>query len=217
MERIRVLLADDHALFREGLASILSAQSDFEVVGEAGDGVEVLVQARKLKPDLILMDIRMPGASGLEATREIKQELPDVNIVILTESDSEAHLFEAIKNGAQGYLLKSLRSEQMLSLLRAAARGEAAITPAMASLMLDEFRRLQRYVPPLPSAEMVALTAREQQVLSLAAQQLTDREIARALALSLSTVKTHMRNVLAKLHAGNRHEAVRHAQDQGLL
>ncbi|RME49169.1 MAG: DNA-binding response regulator [Chloroflexi bacterium] len=217
MERIRVLLADDHALFREGLASILSAQSDFEVVGEAGDGVEVLVQARKLKPDLILMDIRMPGASGLEATREIKQELPDVNIVILTESDSEAHLFEAIKNGAQGYLLKSLRSEQMLSLLRAAARGEAAITPAMASLMLDEFRRLQRYVPPLPSAEMVALTAREQQVLSLAAQQLTDREIAQALALSLSTVKTHMRNVLAKLHAGNRHEAVRHAQDQGLL
>jgi DNA-binding NarL/FixJ family response regulator len=217
MESIRVLLVDDHALFREGLAGILNAQPDFEVVGEAGDGLEALVKARELVPDLILMDIAMPGCDGLEATRRIKQELPAVTIVMLTVRDEEEKLFEAIKSGAQGYLLKSIRSREMLNLLRGAVRGEAAITPALAGRMLEEFRRLSQVVPSDVDAEPVVLTHREQEVLSLVAEGATDKEIAEALSISLHTVKSHMRNILAKLHVSSRHEAARYARNRGLV
>ncbi len=204
MERIRVLLADDHALFREGLATILAAQPDFEVVGEAGDGLEALVKARELVPDLILMDIEMPGFDGLEATRQIVQELPAVIVVMLTVRDEDEKLFEAIKSGAQGYLVKSIHSRQILDMLRGAVRGEAALTPVMASRILEEFRHLSQRVPGEQSA---ALTRREQEVLSLVAEGATDQEIADALYLSLNTVKSHMRNILAKLHVSSRQEA----------
>ncbi len=217
MGAIRVLLADDHALFREGLASILTAQPDFEVVGEAGDGLEALVKARELAPDLILMDIAMPACDGLEATRRIKQELPDVTIVILTVQDRDEKLFEAIRSGAQGYLIKSIRSRQMLDLLRRAIRGEAAITPALAGRMLEEFRRLSLHTPLLSEGETVALTHREQEVLSLAAEGATDKEIAATLVLSVHTVKSHMRNILAKLHVSSRYEAAQLARRQGLV
>jgi len=217
MERIRVLLADDHTLFREGLASILNAQADFEVVGEADDGLEALVKARELVPDLILMDIGMPGCDGLEATRRIKQELPAVTIVMLTVHDEEEKLFEAIKSGAQGYLLKNIRSREMVTLLRGAVRGEAAITPTLAGRMLEEFRRLSRMVPLDADAEPVILTQREQEVLSLVAEGRTDKEIADALVISLYTVKNHMRNILAKLHVSSRHEAARYARHRGLV
>ncbi|MBI3244619.1 MAG: response regulator transcription factor [Chloroflexi bacterium] len=209
MERIRVLLADDHALFREGLATILAAQPDFEVVGEAGDGLEALVKARELVPDLILMDIEMPGFDGLEATRQIVQELPAVIVVMLTVRGEDEKLFEAIKGGAQGYLLKNIYSRQILDMLRGAVRGEAALTPAMASHVLEEFRRLSQRVPGEQSA---ALTRREQEVLSLVAEGATDQEIADALYLSLNTVKSHMRNILAKLHVSSRQEAVLYAR-----
>ena len=129
MNHIRMLLADDHVLFREGLAGIISSQEDMEVVGEASDGLEAIVKAAELKPDLILMDIQMPGCDGLEATMKIKKEMPGITIVILTVRDEEEKLFEAIKNGAQGYLLKSIRSREMLELLRGAMHGEAAISP----------------------------------------------------------------------------------------
>jgi DNA-binding NarL/FixJ family response regulator len=144
MDKIRVLLADDHSLFREGLANILSAQPDFEVVGEAGDGLEVLVKARELVPDLIVMDITMPGCDGVEATRRIKAELAAVTIVMLTVRDEDENLFEAIKSGAQGYLLKSIRSRDLVNLLRGAVQGEAAITPTLGGRMLEEFRRLSQ-------------------------------------------------------------------------
>jgi len=212
-----VLLADDHTLFREGLASILNAQADFEVVGEADDGLEALVKARELVPDLILMDIGMPGCDGLEATRRIKQELPAVTIVMLTVHDEEEKLFEAIKSGAQGYLLKNIRSREMVTLLRGAVRGEAAITPTLAGRMLEEFRRLSRMVPLDADAEPVILTQREQEVLSLVAEGRTDKEIADALVISLYTVKNHMRNILAKLHVSSRHEAARYARHRGLV
>ncbi|MEK7787590.1 MAG: response regulator transcription factor, partial [Chloroflexota bacterium] len=163
MERIRVLLADDHALFRDGLATILATQPDFEVVGEARDGLEALVKARELVPDLILMDIEMPGCDGLEATRQIAQELPAVIVVMLTVRDEDEKLFEAIKSGAQGYLLKSIHSRQILDILRGAVRGEAALTPAMASRVLEEFRHLSRHAPGEQGA---TLTRREQEVLS---------------------------------------------------
>ena len=217
MAAIRVLLADDHILFREGLASIISAQPDMEIVGEADDGLEVLVKAAELKPDLVLMDITMPGCDGLEATRRIKELLPDTVIVMLTVHSDEERLFEAIKNGAQGYLLKSIRSDTMLELIRAAARREAALTPVLAGYMLEEFRRLSREMPTRDGEPIEALTFREQEVLAQVASGATDKEIADSLSISLHTVKSHMRNILGKLHVNSRHEAARYARYKGLL
>lgn len=217
MGKIRVLLADDHQLFREGLTNILNAQTDFEVVGEAGDGLEVLVKARTLRPNLILMDIGMPGCDGVEATYLVKQELPDTIIVILTVRDEDDKLFEAIKNGAQGYLLKTIRSDELLTLLRGTVRGEAAITPAMGGRMLEEFRRLSNQTQLAAATQAVSLTGREQEVLGLVAQGATDQEIADTLTISIHTVKTHVRNILAKLHLSHRYEAAQYALRQGLI
>jgi DNA-binding NarL/FixJ family response regulator len=216
MDKIRVMLADDHSLFREGLAGILRAQPDFEVVGEAGDGLEAVVKARELKPDLIVIDICMPGCDGVEATHRIKRELDDVAIVMLTVRDEDEKLFEAIKNGAQGYLLKSIRSRELLNLLRGVVHGEAAITPALGGRMLEEFRRLsQRDLPT--DDEAIYLTQREQEVLVYVARGATDKEISEDLSLSIHTVKTHMRNILAKLHFSHRHEAAAYALREGLI
>jgi DNA-binding NarL/FixJ family response regulator len=217
MKKIRVLLADDHQLFREGLASILNAQPDFEVVGEASDGLEVLVKARDLEPDLILMDVGMPGCNGLEATEKVKAELPSVTIVMLTVRDEPDKLFEAIRKGAQGYLLKNIRSWEMVDMLRGAIRGEAAITPALGGRMLEEFRRLSQQAHRFPDQEIVALTPREKEVLSLVAEGATDKEIGEDLTISIHTVKTHMRNILSKLQLCHRHEAALFAMREGLI
>lgn len=217
MARIRVLLADDHNLFREGLAGIIAAQPDMEVVGEAGDGLEAVVKARELKPDLVLMDVQMPGMDGLEATRQISRDLPGAAIVILTVREESEKLFEAIKSGARGYLLKNIRSKEMIAQLRGVLAGEAPIDPKLAARMLEEFRRLSRLAPEEAGAEGMSLTDREQEVLGLAAGGKSDKEIAEALHLSLHTVKSHMRNVLAKLHVGNRREAAQVAKQKGLL
>jgi DNA-binding NarL/FixJ family response regulator len=217
METIRVLLADDHDLFREGLAGIIASQPDMEVVGEASDGLEAIVKARELQPDLILMDIQMPGTDGLEATRKIKKELPSTTIVVLTVRDEEEKLFEAIKNGAQGYLLKNIRSKEMLEMLRGAMQGEAAISTSLAGRMLEEFRRLSKLAPVDLDDEMVSLTPREQEVLGLVATGATDKEIAEELTISLHTVKSHMRNILSKLQVNSRREAAYLAKQKGLL
>jgi DNA-binding NarL/FixJ family response regulator len=215
MARIRVLLADDHSLFREGLAGILGAQPDMEVVGEASDGLEAVVMARQLKPDLVLMDIQMPGMDGLEATRQIARDLPEAAIVILTVRDDAEYLFEAVKNGARGYLLKNIRSKEMIAMLRGVAEGEAPLAPAMAARMIEEFRRLSRLAPEPGEAGPDGLTERETEVLALAAAGKSDKEIAETLSLSLHTVKSHMRNILAKLHVGSRREAARLAKHKG--
>lgn len=217
MNPIRVLLADDHALFREGLASIIASQPDMIVVGEADDGLEALVKAQELKPDLILMDVTMPGGGGLEATREIKAALPDTVIVVLTVHSDDEKLFEAIKNGAQGYLLKSIRSETMLELIRGALHGEAAITPVLAGQMLDEFRRLSRNAPDDEDGPVETLTFREQEILAQVATGATDKEIADQFSISVHTVKSHIRSILAKLHVNSRYEAARYARYKGLL
>jgi DNA-binding NarL/FixJ family response regulator len=216
MRRVRVLLVDDHALFREGLAGIISAQPDMQVVGEANDGLEAIVKARELKPELVVMDVQMPGVDGLEATRQIKQAVPEATIVILTVRDDDAKLFEALKGGAQGYLLKDIRSQEMLEMLRSALRGEAALSPALAGRVLAEFRRLSRH--GIPGAEDDGtLTEREQQVLLEVSKGATDKEIAEALSISLNTVKSHIRNILAKLQVNTRREAAKAARDKGIL
>lgn len=217
MRKIRVLLADDHQLFREGIAAILNAQPDFEVVGEASDGLEAVVKAHELMPDLILMDVTMPGYDGLEATQQIKNELPVITVVMLTVRDENEKLFEAIKCGAQGYLLKSIRSPELLMLLRGAVRGEAAITPALGGRMLEEFRRMGQQHHNLTESGVAVLTRREQDVLCLVAEGASDQEIANQLTVSIHTVKTHMRNILAKLHASHRHEAALLALRKGLI
>ena len=217
MNKVRVLLADDHSLFREGMANILNGQPDFEVIGEASNGLDAVEKALELRPDLILMDIGMPIFDGLEATRQIKKEFPNVIIVMLTMRDEDEKLFAALKNGAQGYLLKSIRSWDMVDLLRGAMKGNAAITQALAGRMLEEFRRLSQVAPRAPSGVDIALTRREQDVLSLVADGATDKQIADSLTLSIHTVKSHMRNILAKLHLSHRHEAALYAVREGLI
>ncbi len=215
MGQARVLLVDDHALFREGLAGIIGAQPDLLVVGQASDGLEAMIKARELKPDLILMDVQMPGVDGLEATRLIKQALPETTIVVLTVRDDDEKLFEALKAGAQGYLLKDIRSQEMLAMLRNALRGEAALSAAMAARVLTEFRRLSRR--SIGKDDDTVLTDREQQVLLEVSKGATDKEIAEALSISLNTVKSHVRNILAKLQVSSRREAAQAAREKGML
>ncbi len=217
MSRIRVLLVDDHLLFREGLRKILKSQPDFDVVGEASDGVEAIIIAGELLPDLILMDVTMPVSDGLEATQHIKKELPEVTIVMLTVNDDDEKVFEAIRNGAQGYLLKSISSHEMLASLRGAVRGEAAITRSLGGRMLKEFRRVSQRGADVRAENLASLTMREQDVLNLVAEGQTNKEISKSLVVSIHTVKSHMRKILAKLHLEKRQEAALYAKRQGLI
>ncbi len=217
MDKLRVLVVDDHPLFREGIVSILNNQPDIEVVGEASDGLEALVMARHLRPSIVLMDISMPGTNGIEATRLIKRELPDVYVVMLTVRDEDEKLLEAIKSGAQGYLLKTIRAQQLIDMLYAAQRGEPTISPPLANRILDEFRRMANR-PPTAAADAPALdplTPREREVLDLVARGASDREIAQALVISVYTVKAHMRSILSKLQVSSRRQAAQLAKRDG--
>jgi DNA-binding NarL/FixJ family response regulator len=206
---MRILIADDHALFRDSLRSLLESH-DLEVVGEAKNGKEAVELTWDCKPDVVLMDLMMPEMDGLEATKRIAAELPDVKVVILTASDDDNNLFEAIKSGARGYLLKDLESSQFFSLLEGVGRGEPALTPSVARKLLDEFAR-----PKKPSKEEYdpdALTDREREVLELMVQGTTsNRRLAKHLGVSENTVKFHVRNILDKLHLHNRAQVVAYA------
>ncbi len=215
MEPLRILLVDDHVLFRKGLAALLEARRGMAVVGEAGAGEEAITLARQTMPDIILMDIQMPGLSGLEATRRIKAEMPHVRIVILTVSDEDASLFEAIKNGADGYLLKDLEPRQLYEMLEGLRRGEAPISGALAARILKEFRAQE--AQPAPPEATEELTEREKEVLQWVAKGASNREIAEVLCVSENTVKIHVRNILEKLHLRNRIQAAVYAAREGLL
>jgi DNA-binding NarL/FixJ family response regulator len=206
---MKILIADDHALFRDSLRSLIEAHG-IEVVGEAKNGREAFELARRLQPDVVLMDLSMPEVDGLAATRLIGAELPGVKVVVLTASEEDATLFEAIKSGAQGYLLKNLESEEFFSLLEGVERGEPGLTPVLARKLLHEFARPAKASAPAHDPD--ALTEREREILELLVSGITsNRKLARQIGISENTVKFHVRNILDKLHQHNRAQVVSYA------
>ena len=214
---MRVLIVDDHALFRRGLQMVLKQEPDIEVVGEAADGHEAVGKAQELMPDVILMDVRMPKRSGIEATQRIKELLPHVKILMLTISDEEADLYEAIKAGASGYLLKEISIDEVADAVRTVWAGQSRISPSMAAKLLTEFAAMSKRAEERQQLPAPRLTEREMEVLKLVAQGLNNRDIAKELYISENTVKNHIRNILEKLHLHSRMEAVVYAVREKLL
>jgi len=216
---IRALIVDDHALFRRGLEMVLDAEDDIEVVGEASDGTEAVEKAGESLPDVVLMDIRMPRSSGIEACRAMKEVAPSAKIVMLTISDEEEDLFEAIRAGASGYLLKDIPLDEVAEVVRAVHGGQSLINPSMAAKLLTEFAALARRDGEDRAREVPAprLTDREIQVLKLVARGMNNRDIAKELFISENTVKNHVRNILEKLQIHSRMEAVMIAVREKLI
>ena len=216
-DKTTVLLVDDHALFREGLAALLSTQEGIEIVGEAASGEEALEKARELLPDVILMDILMPGMGGLGATRKIKEEMPHTRIVMLTVSEEEEDLFEAIKAGAEGYLLKTVKSRDLIDMLLGVLRGEVAVSRIIARKLWEEFAEQAKRQEAPSLLAPPHLTRREMEVLRFLSEGLPDKAIASRLGISQRTVKNHVHNILDKLQLQNRVQAAAYALRQGLV
>ncbi len=214
---VRVLVVDDHALYRRGLEMVLSAEGDIDIVGEAGDGLDAVRQAERLKPDVVLLDLRMPRRSGLEACAEIKRVSPGTRIVVLTVSDEESDLFDAVRAGANGYLLKDVPGEEIADGLRSVMNGQSLISPAMAGALLSEFAALSKRSEHASGTPTPRLTEREVQVLRLVARGMSNRDIAGDLFISENTVKNHVRNILDKLQLHSRVEAVMYAVRERIL
>ncbi len=216
---IRALIVDDHALFRRGLEMVLAAEDDIELVGEASDGSEAVQKAGESLPDVVLMDIRMPKSSGIEACRAMKEVAPSSKIVMLTISDEEEDLFEAIRAGASGYLLKDIPLDEVADVVRAVHGGQSLINPSMAAKLLTEFAALNKRDQEERAEQVPApkLTDREMQVLKLVAKGMNNRDIARELFISENTVKNHVRNILEKLQIHSRMEAVMIAVREKLI
>jgi two-component system NarL family response regulator len=214
---IRVLIADDQALFRRGLYVVLGTEERIEVVAEAEDGEAAIVKAEELAPDVVLMDVRMPRINGIEAARQIRDILPSTRILMLTVSDEEDDLFEAIKAGANGYLLKEISVEEVAGAIHAVVQGQSLISPSMASKLLNEFNSLARQAADKEELPAPVLTARELEVLKLVARGMSNRDVADQLYISENTVKNHVRNILEKLHLHPRMEAVMYAVRKRLL
>ncbi|MGD1994124.1 MAG: response regulator transcription factor [Anaerolineae bacterium] len=215
MNPLRILLVDDHILFRKGLARLLDAQPDFEVVGEAADGEAALDAVETLRPDVVLMDLRMPVCNGLEATRRIKHAYPEVRVVMLSVSEEDQDFLSAIRCGADGYLVKDLRPEGLFQELRGLAQGEAPLSRSMTSKLLRQLARQGSMIVPQISSDL--LSPREQEVLALIVEGLTNREIAAELGIAVNTVRNHVRSVLEKLDVRNRVQAAVYAVRAGLV
>ncbi|WP_241901437.1 response regulator [Nocardioides houyundeii] len=214
-EPIRVILADDQELFRRGLTMLLSQEPDIEVVAEAGDGIAATDLATSMAPDVVLLDVRMPRRSGIEACRAIKEANPSAKVIMLTVSDEEADLYEAVKGGAAGYLLKDSSIEEVAQGIRVVADGQSLISPSMAVKLIDEFKQMSK--PERSQVPGLRLTERELEVLRLVATGMNNREIAKQLFISENTVKNHVRNMLEKLQLHSRMEAVMYAVREKLL
>ena len=214
---IRVVVADDQALFRRGIQVVLSGEDGIEVVGEAEDGEGAVSVAEDLAPDVVLMDVRMPRVGGIEATRRIRESLPSVKILVLTVSDAEDDLYDAIKAGANGYLLMEISVEEVAGAIHAVMRGQSLISPHMASKLLTEFSSLARRADERQVAPGPLLTARELDVLRLVAKGFSNREVGEQLFISENTVKNHVRNILEKLHLRSRMQAVMYAVRERLI
>jgi DNA-binding NarL/FixJ family response regulator len=214
---MKILLVDDHTLFREALQSLLTLHG-YEVVGTAGDGLQALEAARRLHPDLILMDIEMPGCDGLTATRLIKAEMPDIKIVMLTVAQEDEDLFDSLKSGASGYLLKSSRTSQLLSHLGQLAAGQAALSPGLADRILEEFARMGRRLEsnPGPVEETADLTPRQREILTLIVRGMTYEEMGKTLCLSERTIRYHVEEIIERLQLENRSQVIAYAARMGL-
>ena len=216
-EPIRVLVADDHVLYRRGLELVLGQESDIVIVGEAGDGVEAIRRTEELLPDVVLMDVRMPRRTGIEACLAIKELAPSTKIIMLTISDEEGDLYEAVRAGANGYLIKDVPGDEIVSGLRAVYAGQSLISPSMASKLLSEFALMIKKQDERLTAPVPRLTERELEVLKLVARGMANKDIARELFISENTVKNHVRNILEKLQLHSRMEAAMYAFREKIL
>ena len=215
MSKIRILLADDHAVVRQGTRELLEREEDLEVVAEAGDGEEAVLLASSQRPDVAIMDIAMPKLNGIEATRQIKASLPATAVLVLTAYDNDQYIFALLEAGAAGYLLKDVRAEELIKAVRAVHAGESVLSPAIARKVINRFapaasKRAEESVQE-------SLTEREMEVLKLAAKGMTNQEIANELALSVRTVQTHLSNIFGKMQVGSRTEAVLQGLKKGWL
>lgn len=212
MEPIGILIADDHTVVRDGLTAMLERQRDFTVVGEASNGLEAVESARSIKPDVILMDLRMPELDGVEAMRRIRSENSEVKFIVLTTFDTDEYIFDAIEAGAKGYLMKDASREELFEAVRAVHRGESLIEPGVATKVLDRFAELSRRAAPVD-----LLSQRELDVLRLLARGAANKAIAEGLSISESTVKTHVANIFQKLDVSGRTDAVTKAIREGII
>jgi len=218
VKKIRLLLVDDQAMFREGLRMILGRQTDFEIVGEAGDGLAALESLQRINPDVVLMDLRMPNLGGVEATRRIKAEAPVVRVIVLTTFEEDEEVFAALRAGAAGFLLKDSLSEKLCEAIRLAARGETWLQPSVAAKLVAEFGRLTPRPLPSPTGSLSEpLTPREHDVLRCLADGMSNKEIGRRLTISEGTVKNHMSQVLGKLQVLDRTQGALRARELGLI
>jgi DNA-binding NarL/FixJ family response regulator len=213
MDSLRILIADDHPLFRKGMRTLLTATADTEVIGEATTGREVIELAAALQPDVILMDLQMPGVNGIEATRQILQDSPNIRILVVTLFEDDASVFTALRAGARGYILKDAKEDEILRAIRAVGSGEAIFSPAIATRLMEFF------ATPRPSASkeiFPTLTDREREILQLIARGSTNHDIARQLVLSVKTVNNYVSNIFSKLQVTDRAQAIIRARDAGL-